>query len=207
MRPLMAQQTPPFPAFPHTSNRLARSLHNLSFSFSFLLTIWSTTMSSISRLPDSVLQQILSELLALPYESFAKFSDHNTYWTTRTSTAYTILLVCKRWAAVGQPSLYNGVILRRKKQAETLARTLRDTAIAKGCTGKGTRLARRIRWLRIDNVQCMAVEKIIRAATNVEELHLSHTMPTFRSKGIDWLAAFRCISPDGCTSPACMAIQ
>ncbi|KAI8986234.1 hypothetical protein BD414DRAFT_488058 [Trametes punicea] len=149
-------------------------------------------MSTLNRLPEELLDAILDETLTLPSSSFLEWHDAGTYGCKPTSTSADVLLVCKTWARVGQCHLYEGIILRRKKQAETLAHTL--LADKKGVTRAGVPLAERIRRLRIDKVQCKHVKDILRLAVKVQDLHLSLAVPASAGP-IDWLAAFRSISP------------
>ncbi|OJT13836.1 hypothetical protein TRAPUB_9606 [Trametes pubescens] len=151
-------------------------------------------MSAGSRLPEELLDVILHQVLTLPSSTFLKWSDENTYSCTPTSTAANLLFVNKTWARIGQAHLYEGIILRRSQQATTLARTLKADAKRKKRAGSGPALAEHIRRLRIDRVQNKAVATILRAATNVEALHLHAEMPS-NAPLIDWLGAFKQISP------------
>ncbi|KAI0670987.1 hypothetical protein C8Q78DRAFT_1078937 [Trametes maxima] len=167
-------------------------------------------MTTINILPEELLDAILREALTLPSSSFLAWSAHYTYGTTVPSTVASVLLVCKAWARIGQPYLYEGVILRRNAQAEALARTLGlfpsphstegDAGDLNAPLGQRAEaaavvgLAAHIRRLRIDAVQCAAVERVLRAATRVRELHLSLAVSP-RGPAVDWLGAFRCVSP------------
>ncbi|CDO75421.1 hypothetical protein BN946_scf184916.g5 [Trametes cinnabarina] len=151
-------------------------------------------MSTFNGLPEELLDAILREALALPWFTFLEWSrgrPTKDRLGTR-STIPDILLVCKTWARVGQRHLYEGIVVHRNSQAKALAsslladrRRIHDTTMT---------LAERIRRLRINGVQCKAVEIVLQLATNVEDLHVSLAVPASAPR-IDWLPGLRRMSP------------
>ncbi|OSD02502.1 hypothetical protein PYCCODRAFT_1467850 [Trametes coccinea BRFM310] len=147
-------------------------------------------MSALNDLPDELLDIILCEALSLPSSAFLTSSDPPAQGPRSQRTG--ILLVCKAWATLGQRHLYEGIILRRRRQAKALANTLladrrrpRKARIA---------LAERICRLRIEKVQCKAVVDVLRLATDVHDLYISLAVPQL-ARPVNWLAGFRCMSP------------
>ncbi|KAJ8462801.1 hypothetical protein ONZ51_g10667 [Trametes cubensis] len=148
--------------------------------------------STFSRLPEELLDEILHEVLTLPRKSFLGWTHCGTYGCKPTSIAADVLRVSKTWARVGQRHLYEGVIIRRKAQAKSLAQTL--VASAKGVSNSRTTLAQRIRRLRIDRVQCGDVKVILKLATMVVDFHISLDVPP-APRPLDWLPGFQRMSP------------
>ncbi|KAI0323478.1 hypothetical protein GY45DRAFT_1332505 [Cubamyces sp. BRFM 1775] len=149
-------------------------------------------MSTFSRLPEELLDEILYQALTLPDASFLEWADSATYGCRPASTAADVLRVSKTWARVGQRHLYEGVIIRRKAQAKALAQTL--VASAKGVSNSRLTLAQRIRRLRIDKVQCGEVKAILRLATGLEDLLISLDVhPSARP--LDWFPGLERVSP------------
>lgn len=154
-----------------------------------------TVMTAGSRIPEELIDVILQQVLTLPSSTFINWSDEHTYISTPASTVPDFLLVNKAWARIGRAHLYEGIILRRNQQAMALNRTLKDDAEKAKCLGaSGPTLASHIRRLRIDKIQCKAIEEILQAATNVEAFHL-HTEVPSGAGSIDWFGAFKHISP------------
>ena len=148
--------------------------------------------STFSRLPEELLDEILHEVLTLPRMSFLGWTHCGTYGCKPTSIAADVLRVSKTWARVGQRHLYEGVIIRRKAQAKSLAQTL--VASAKGVSNSRFTLAQRIRRLRIDRVQCGDVKVILKLATMVVDFHISLDVPQ-AARPLDWLPGFQRMSP------------
>ncbi|KAL7279778.1 hypothetical protein ACG7TL_006185 [Trametes sanguinea] len=147
-------------------------------------------MSALNDLPDELLDIILCEALSLPSSAFLTSSDPPAQGPRSQRTG--ILLVCKAWATLGQRHLYEGIILRRRRQAKALANTL--LADRRRPRKAQTALAERIRKLRIEKVQCKAVVDVLRLATDVQDLYISLAVPQL-ARPVNWLAGFRCMSP------------
>ncbi|KAI9060869.1 hypothetical protein FKP32DRAFT_1000016 [Trametes sanguinea] len=150
-------------------------------------------MNRLHTLPEELLDLILREALVLPSSVFLRSSEGRAQRPRPPPVrASDVLLVCKAWARVGRRHLYEGIILRRKRQAKALTNTL--LADRRRTHRSRTTLGEHIRRLRIENVQCRAVVDVLRLATNMEDLYISLAVPPF-ARPVNWLAGFRCVSP------------
>ncbi|EJD48719.1 hypothetical protein AURDEDRAFT_162173 [Auricularia subglabra TFB-10046 SS5] len=117
-----------------------------------------------SRLADETLHQILQIALEVADDDFADISGLKTSpFALRESSSSEILLVCKRWMRVATPLLYDTVIIRSTAQARALARALK----------KSPQFVRYLKKLRLEGGFGASVEKVMCAAVNLHDLHLS----------------------------------
>lgn len=116
-------------------------------------------------LADETLLQILSYALAISNEDFLSVSNkgdspfhaQHSYWSP------TVPLVCKRWLRIATPVVYGTVVLRAGSQAQALVQTL----------GAHPEFGSFVRRLRVEGGFGAPVGKILQAAAQLRELHIS----------------------------------
>ncbi|KAJ7681522.1 hypothetical protein B0H17DRAFT_1076266, partial [Mycena rosella] len=120
-----------------------------------------------SRIPDEILNEILSPALKVPEEAFSAPSTgfQSPFYRDESSSAF--LLVSKSWLRVATPLLYNVVIIRSKAQAQALAIVFRANPD----------LGRFVRKLRVEGGYASSMHKILQTSKNITDLFITLDMP------------------------------
>jgi hypothetical protein len=147
------------------------------------------------KVPDEILKEILSPVLKVDDESFARANGPSPF-SLRSYSNSDILVVCKRWLRVATPLLYHVVVLRSMAQSQSLAHTLK----------KNRELGLFIKMIRLEGGFGASVHKIIVAAPNIKDIFLSlmiwsHDSVVGLCKGLPLMDPFRVILQDGNYKP------
>ena len=124
--------------------------------------------------PNELLEVILYHALTTPTHVFESWRTHRTLCGSIPTGVSSILLVSKRWNALGTPALYESAILRTDAQIQALAQTLTDRR-------NGRTLSRYLRRLRIEGGFGSAVITILKAAPGITTMFLGFDLTNFDS--------------------------
>jgi hypothetical protein len=115
-----------------------------------------------AKLPDELLNEVLSPALSIPDHEFASTSPRSPFSFVAQSSS-SMLLVCKRWLRVAYALLYHTVVIRSPGQAQALADSLKANKS----------LGRHIKKLRLEGGYGGATHGIFTLAPNITDLYLS----------------------------------
>src|SRR5262245_24007930 len=114
-----------------------------------------------TKLPDELLNEILSPALSIPDNEFASTSERSPFSSVSQSSS-AMLLVCKRWLRVAYVLLYHTAVIRSPGQAQALANSLKTNKT----------LGRHIKKLRLEGGYGAATHRIFTLAPNITDLYL-----------------------------------
>jgi hypothetical protein len=114
-----------------------------------------------AKLPDELLNEILSPALSVPDEKFSSTSARSPFSLVSRSSS-TMLLVCKRWLRVAYALLYHTAVIRSPGQAQALADSLKANKS----------LGRHIKKLRLEGGYGISTHGIFTMAPNITDLYL-----------------------------------
>ncbi|KZV81288.1 hypothetical protein EXIGLDRAFT_755667 [Exidia glandulosa HHB12029] len=121
------------------------------------------TQSMAHLLADETLAEILAHSLAVDDADFAVTDAKVSPFATARESSSSMLAVCKRWARVGTPLLYETVVLRSTPQAQALAAALKENKP----------FGKMIKKLRVEGGYGAAVPKIFKLAPNITDICLN----------------------------------
>lgn len=143
--------------------------------------------------PNEILEAILGHALAIPAPTFETWRTHRTYCSSPRSTVSDILLVSKRWCALGTPALYEAAIIRSSSQAQKLATAVNATNI--GQKDRHLKRGQYLRRLRIEGGYGDAFIRVLAAAPGITTLYLCYGL-TNEDSMAGLLNALRKIQPE-----------
>ena len=95
----------------------------------FLTPVLSPTMTD--SVPNEILELILNYAVPIPSSTFEAWRTPRTFCGSPPSKVSGLLVVSKRWCALGTPALYESAILRTRAQVKALANQLSASSRSK----------------------------------------------------------------------------
>ena len=129
-------------------------------------------MKSFNHLPEELIREILHYGLLIPenefFDEYLRAARRARREHESESPQWHILLVCKKWRRIGEPSLYTSLCIANVGHTRSLAKLFKS---------RPSLLARNIQHVRLEGGYMDELSDILEHATNLKTLSVSTTVP------------------------------